>query len=432
MIYISHLQEDRKDKKEKLIHDLGEIFKDHKQKDRIRYNDIFFINGRNENDPEIIELKSKLVDVAFKQKSWGKLMPMATVPLELQISDLRLHNMNIISKEELMTLNQRNEDLKLKDEQIEHFLNHQHSLGKILYFDQKGLDHFIIVQPQSLVNILRSFITAECFWPKDEELKGILETLRETGEITKNNLLKLWSQEKFHQHMPNGDFKEFIIQILVHLDILGEPRHYKPESYLVPCMVIHGPPTTDVISAERTICLSYRLLKSSIPSALVFRLIGAAMHVWPLQKRKERICLYHQAAIFRIDRTNELHLSVKDDKIVVYLINEKDKVSMLPKLASAVQEHLTLTMRKALMFYHKSSISEESNLFKLEVGDWCPPDKVFVCYISDSEVQEQTEWKCKNDKIHDKTYLRYWIINKVSLICINLSLILFFKYFVTF
>jgi hypothetical protein len=49
------------------------------------------------------------------------------------------------------------------------------------------------------------------------ELKGILETLRETGEITKKNLLKLWSQEKFHQHMPNGDFKEFIIQILVHL-----------------------------------------------------------------------------------------------------------------------------------------------------------------------------------------------------------------------
>jgi hypothetical protein len=309
-------------------------------------------------------------------------------------------------------------------------------LGKILYFDQEGLDHFIIVQPQSLVNILRSFITAECFWPKDEELKGILETLRETGEITKKNLLKLWSQEKFHQHMPNGDFKEFIIQILVHLDILGEPKHYEPEeSYLVPCMVIHGPPTTDVISAEKTICLSYTLLKSSIPAALVFRLIGAAMHVWPLQKRQERICLYHQAAIFRIDRTNELHLSVKDDKIVVYLINEKDKGSIRPELASAVQEHLTLTMTKVLKFYHKSFekslfISEVSKLFELEVGDWCTSGG--VCYISVAEVQEQTEWKCKNDEKHDKTYPRYWIFNKVSLICINLSLILFFKYFVTF
>jgi hypothetical protein len=298
-------------------------------------------------------------------------------------------------------------------------------LGKILYFDQEGLDHFIIVQPQSLVDILRSFITDECFWPED---KDFLKTLRKTGEITKENLLELWKQEKFHQHMPNGDFKEFIIQVLVHLDILGEPRHYKPkEPYLVPCMVKHRSPKTDV-NSDRTICLSYTLLKSSIFAALVFRLIGAAIHVWPLQKRQERICLYHQAAIFRIDGTNELHLSVKDDKIVVYLINEKKKGLIQPELASAVQEHLTMTMTRILKFYHKSS--EVSKLFELKVGDWCTPDK--VCYISVPEVQEQTKWRCKNGKEHDKTYPRYWIFSEVSLICINLSLILFFKYFVTF
>jgi hypothetical protein len=69
------------------------------------YNDIFFIDGREKNDPEIMELKSKLVEVAFKQKSWGKPMSIAWVRLELQMSELRFHNMNIISKEELMTLN---------------------------------------------------------------------------------------------------------------------------------------------------------------------------------------------------------------------------------------------------------------------------------------------------------------------------------------
>jgi hypothetical protein len=73
-------------------------------------------------------------------------MPMAWVPLELQMSELRLHNMNIISKEELMTLNQRNEDLKLKDEEIEHFLNFQHSLGKILYLDNQGLDPRLLLK----------------------------------------------------------------------------------------------------------------------------------------------------------------------------------------------------------------------------------------------------------------------------------------------
>jgi hypothetical protein len=46
------------------------------------------------------------------------------------------------------------------------------------------------------------------------------------------------------------------------------------------------------------ICLSYKLLKSSIPAALSFKLIGAAMHVWPLKETPD-VCLYHQAAILR-------------------------------------------------------------------------------------------------------------------------------------
>jgi hypothetical protein len=57
------------------------------------------------------------------------------------------------------------------------FLKAQHSLGKILYFDQHGLEKFIIVQPQSMVNILRSFITYEHFWPDDESLRDILRAM---------------------------------------------------------------------------------------------------------------------------------------------------------------------------------------------------------------------------------------------------------------
>jgi hypothetical protein len=60
-------------------------------------------------------------------------------------------------------------------------------------FDQHGLEKFIIVQPQSLVNILRSFITDEHFWPDDESLRDILRAMIITGEIAKKDLLKLWS-----------------------------------------------------------------------------------------------------------------------------------------------------------------------------------------------------------------------------------------------
>jgi hypothetical protein len=362
-------------------------------------------------------------------------MPIAWVPLELQMSELRLHNMNIISKEELMTLNQRNEDLKLKDEQIEHFLNVQHSLGKILYFDNQGLNHFIIVQPQSLVNILRSFITAEHFWPKEKKFNDILSALTDTGQISKADLLKLWSQEKFHQHMPNDYLKEFIMQILVHLGILIEPKRSqeqesKVQSYLVPCTVKRAFPVPDVKSANKMICLSYTLFKSAIPAALAFKLIGAAINLWPLKKTSKGICLYDQAAILSIDKSNELHLWVKDDKVYVYLINKVNKGLIVPNIASKVEQFLTLTMRKVLEIYHESfgkslSTSDESTAFVKEVGEWCTSGG--ACYISVLEAKEKRKWSCKNKKEHDTQYPLYWIFNnKVSLTCINLSFILFF------
>jgi hypothetical protein len=64
-----------------LIQDLEKIFKNHKLQHRIIYDNIFFINGQEKNDPEINELKSKLVEVALKQNSWGKRMPIAWVYL---------------------------------------------------------------------------------------------------------------------------------------------------------------------------------------------------------------------------------------------------------------------------------------------------------------------------------------------------------------
>jgi hypothetical protein len=258
-----------------------------------------------------------------------------------------------------------------------------------------------------------------------------------TGEIPQKDLLKLWSQEEFDQHMPNNDLKEFIIQVLVHLDILVEPKRYNQEqksivqSYLVPCIVKRTLPDDDYRSKrDMMICLSYNLLKSSIPAALSFKLIGAAINIWPLKETREGVCLYHQAAILCIDKENELHISVKDNKIIIYLINKVATRFISPNIASTVQECLTLTMKNVLEFYHKSfgkslSTSEVSNLFEIEVGEWCDTG---ACYISvPEEVKTMMEWTCKNKKIHK--FPLFWIFDKVSLMFINLHYLLLVCYF---
>ena len=91
--------------------DLQEMFQNHEQHKRIIYDDIFFINGKDENDPEIDRLKTKLVEIAFRQKSWGERRPMAWVPLDLQFSEMRSHNTTLISKEDITALNRSNNDL---------------------------------------------------------------------------------------------------------------------------------------------------------------------------------------------------------------------------------------------------------------------------------------------------------------------------------
>jgi hypothetical protein len=44
------------------------MFQNHEQHKRIIYDDIFFINGKDKNDPEINRLKTKLVEVAQYRK----------------------------------------------------------------------------------------------------------------------------------------------------------------------------------------------------------------------------------------------------------------------------------------------------------------------------------------------------------------------------
>jgi hypothetical protein len=138
--------------------------------------------------------------------------------------------------------------------------------------------------------------------------------------------------------------------------------------------------------------------------------------------------LYQQAAILCIDDLNELHLSVKDNKVFAYLINKEEKDSISQNHASTIQECLTLTMTKVLEFYHKlfgKSLStfEVSKVCELKVGEWCPSEG--GCYISVPEVKINTTWKCTYNRTHHTKFPRYWIYNKVSLTCINLSLILF-------
>lgn len=82
---------------------------------------VYFINGRNSHDPEIKALTQQLVKFAIQQLTWGQRKPMAWVPLELQIDNMRSQTISIITKIQLEYINRLNKDLALTERQLEYF-----------------------------------------------------------------------------------------------------------------------------------------------------------------------------------------------------------------------------------------------------------------------------------------------------------------------
>ncbi|CAG2200449.1 unnamed protein product [Mytilus edulis] len=210
--------------------EITNLFREHEQRKHMFLDTVYFINGTNIHDPEIKALTQQLVRFAMQQSTWGQKRPMAWVPLELQIDKMRSQNSNIITRNQLEYINRLNEDLALTDKQLEDFLQNQHKIGKVMYYKQPGLDGFVIIHTPALVNIMRSFITDEMFWPDNAELKEILQNLVLTGNIYKSNLWKLWRQESFNQYLPTDELKAFVTKLLIHLDILIQPKGYNSAS----------------------------------------------------------------------------------------------------------------------------------------------------------------------------------------------------------
>lgn len=385
------------------------------------YNRLFFINATNPDDPEIKLLKDTLVDIAFSQTNWGQRMPLAWVPIEIQISEMRLKDVSLITKESIQELNKLNKDFTLSEYSLQEFLKFQHSLGKILYFDTEGLDDFIVVQPTAMVNILRSIITDKLFWPEQKDLRWILENISSTGKVQKEHLFKLWSQPQFEDILPTKQHKEYIAQVLVHLDILVEPKHNdrcitNDHTFLVPCVVQSKLPTELLpVDEQKTICLAYHLRESIMPSALTFKLIATPVTIWPLREISGRLCLYFQSVILNVDDSNQLLILIKGQRVQVYLSNNVSRHLISPDVAASIQECLTVALQKVLHFYHdcfgkRLFQANVSSFFDTEVGMLCNKEN---CLVPLNVAKEKKTWACKKGAVHESKCCLYWVFDKV-------------------
>ncbi|VDI74649.1 Hypothetical predicted protein [Mytilus galloprovincialis] len=417
--------------RQKLENKIQKIFESHAGLKHLEFKPLLFINSTNPEDPEIKELQQRVMKRATEHPRWGEEMPTAWIPLDLQLTMKVEEGTNILSLEQIKSLNSKKKSMALSEKQIVTFLEVQHSLGKLLYFNVENLRDYVIISPAYLVEVLRSIVTEKQFWCKSGRFPSILKNIQETGFIDKEDIYHLWTQKEFMHFLK---YKEYMVDLLVHLDVIIAPRtSFELSSsplrdvsrFLVPCMITK---TNDTKYLEKfwnynnSIVMAYRFIEEIIPPALSYRFLGSLVAMWHVKKyactknKREKTLLFSDLYVVEVGNSHELAVQVKGNRVVVSLVHTVNKGNIIPTLASSIQECLTTAMLGICQFYstlsdaQNSSSKHQAMPFEIEFGVFCKSD---ICFFHHNDIRPNSPWFCsQHRKKNEVGYLQAWFSEK--------------------
>ncbi|XP_063438359.1 uncharacterized protein LOC134719284 [Mytilus trossulus] len=403
---------DVEEQRTSLENSIEKLFQNHGGKKHLQYKPLIFVNARNKEDEEIATLKKQLVDVALDHPRCGELMPTKFVPLELQLARKVEENKKILTMDELNDINKQNDKIALTSAQLKSFLKVNHALGKLIYFDEAGLRDNVIIDPVFLVDVLRSIVTDEQFWP--QHLKEIFKSIKESGKLLKQDLYEIWKQDCFREISTH---KDYIVDMLVHLDVICRPKDDEDGSdlFLVPCMISTKREDSQQIDNDRSIRLAYRFKEEVVPPAVLYRFIATFISIWKLRvnAKSSRLMIFTDSADVKIDGDHDMRFDIQGNRFIVTLSHKEKNISIVPSIASTAQECLTHAITNISNFYF--SVSEDSTCnrdlpFTIQIGIPCGTD---LCFF-DHTLSSKKEWKCPDHNIKHKTNIvSIWFADKL-------------------
>ncbi|KAL3888926.1 hypothetical protein ACJMK2_001286, partial [Sinanodonta woodiana] len=174
-------------------------------------------------DPRLGDLKRRIFELAEKQPHWGEEKPARWLPLEQAIMTMKASGVKVASFSVIEEIN-RSSSIKIEDrEELEVFLTFQHDIGTILYFNVKGLNDMVVLDPQLMIDALKSLITDHRFIQQNPTVTKEWYAFNDKGKLTHELIDAIWTKEKkpdFH------DNKDYIIRVMKKLHIIARPKTY--------------------------------------------------------------------------------------------------------------------------------------------------------------------------------------------------------------
>ncbi|XP_061195954.1 uncharacterized protein LOC133204228 [Saccostrea echinata] len=361
-----------------------------------------------------------------RNKRWEEKIPKEWAYFELEINQKK-GNEKILNELDTATSMSKNEEGSSGDtiqEQREKkdMLRFYHDTGKILYFNEEGLDKLVIIDVQWFIDAFKKIITDKLHMKGIPCSKENLEDYYETGNLKDQVLTDIWKQMKILREQrindkskdtkddamdgnetevpDNAYFKPGISNHREHpkRDPVNDPRDfllYKPsiltfmqrlglvatgeEAHYIPCMnhKIFDEETQNVIheSKVKTSILIFQF--EFLPYFFFFRLVVACMQNkdWKVLK-SQKSCLYRNAALFS-SGDHHIAIAATATSIQLQVYQPKPEWSLevhktieIQSVTEKILENITATFHRRIEFVRGYSCKYETDqLITMEVDD---------------------------------------------------------------
>ncbi|XP_071150119.1 uncharacterized protein [Mytilus edulis] len=427
MVVLTHKDQvkahDVEERRHEIFTEIYKMFQQTPLEQHLVIEDQIFVNAQDENDTKMEKIKKIIMSESERQPTWGELLPKCFIPLELEFASLIRSNSTLITLEHLKKINALQPIRPLSEDELKVFLKFQHSIGKILYFDEPKLDDRIILSPTLLIDAFKSIVTDKQFCKGDKKREEMWDVMGTNGVVSKYAIDGVWKRKKYAKF--NTD-KDYLLTVMTHLDILVEPKRYDTsrmrihaDFYYVASMVRGSDDSGYLHSADitqRNIAIAFQSTSLMIPPALSFRFISYCLSVWSVKRYREtnREMLFHRSGVFTIDPFLDMYILCEDDKITVRLVHAKTNALIMRDLASSINECLTSALEKISQLYIRTSCDQSDNSDASFVTRVCcnSPDKPCILPF-ESLANIGKYWNCPTHDIeHNIHMIKSWIPGK--------------------
>lgn len=286
------------------------------------------------------KLRTSIMDIGKGMAVWGEDYPVRWINLERALNKLRKEKHTVLKLENIIEVAKNCSVPITSKEEVILFLEFQHKMGNVIFYNDESLNDCVIIEPSWLINAFKCIVCADEFrkfsaMPNYKEIT----TFKEKGVLSEDILRKMFENE----HSVYLPHMKYVLGVMEKFDIIVK---VKDSSFVCPSLIEKQSSTLEKIlddngihKEERSswLCIEFAFL----PPALYNHLLVYCMR----DSEFEKPDLFHEIGVFCKKGSNELELFVlckSKNTIAVQIWSRSKNESMSEKKKRMIKNGHTL------------------------------------------------------------------------------------------